>query len=357
MSVRPHELPVESASTDDASAPDECASAESAVTGADAPIASAAMTDGTSMESSGEAPNRLAEMRPIGWYPRLKFAFVRGALHLLLRSFGLRGLYRFGTLFSRIEYTINFSRRARFRKTLRSILGETLPRARENAFVRRHFRRTRCDKLFYVVYDKVPARKKLSRIRFHGQEHLDAALERGNGVYLAMSHHGSHHIMAILLAILGHRVTGIRDRKEGVMRSYMQQVVGPKLEEFHRVSMLYADDFPREIFRCFRKNQLVLSALDANRTRGAQLRRHEVEIFGEKRQFLSGPIQIAQRCGATILPAFLVSRANYYYRIVLEPPISVPGEAGADDLGVVLQRYADAVAAHLRAHPDHLSRV
>ena len=304
---------------------------------------------------AGDAPsiNRLLSGKRVGWYARAKFALVRWFLATYTRIFGLTSLYWFGGVFATIEFLINRGRRSRYSKVLKRVFPEGLSRARELRIIRRFFRRSRCDKLFYLIYDKLPRSKVVSRIRFQGREHLDAALARGDGVYLAMSHHGSHHVLGILLSLLGYRITGIRDRHEGALRSYMQLKVGPTVPEFSLVQVLYADDFPREIFRRFRENRLVISALDVNRQRGMQLKTCPVTIFGEQREFLTGTMQIALRCGATIVPTFLVSRPNFYYRVVVNPPIYDPGAASGErpSLKTLMQAYADAIAEHIRMHP------
>jgi lauroyl/myristoyl acyltransferase len=167
--------------------------------------------------------------------------------------------------------------------------------------------------------------------------------------------------MGMLLSLTGYRLTGIRDRNEGAIRSYMQQTAGRKLPEFSAVQILFSDDFPREIFRCFRENRLVVSALDINRSRGIKLKTCPVRIFGDTREFLTGTMQIAMRCGATIIPAFLVSRSNFYYRIVFLPPLYAPGlEADGEhdcSLPNLMQGYADAIEQYIRKYPDHLSKI
>ncbi|MBN2446723.1 MAG: lysophospholipid acyltransferase family protein [Phycisphaerae bacterium] len=305
--------------------------------------------------------NRLLTGRRLSWYTKAKFLLVRAFLRTWVHLFGLTGLYWFGSVFATIEFLINRGRRKRYRRVLATVFPEGLRKARELRIIRSYFRRTRCDKLFYLIYDQLPRNKVLSRIRFHGRDELDKALARGSGVYLAMSHHGSHHVLGMLLSLLGYRLTGIRDRNEGAIRSYIQQTIGPKHPEFNAIQMLFADDFPRVIFRCFRENRLVISALDVNRDRGLNLKTCPVKIFGETREFLTGPMQIATRCRATVVPAFLVSRPDYYYRVMIGSPLYVHGErdenGNVPELNDLVQRYADAVAAHIRAYPDHLSRV
>ncbi len=304
--------------------------------------------------------NRLMTARRLPWLTRAKFAVVRWVLATYARVVGLTGLYWTGSLFATIEFMVNRGRRRRYRRALARVFPEGLSKTRELRIIRRYFRRSRCDKLFYLIYDKLPRAKVFSRLRFHGREHLDAALARGDGAYLAMSHHGSHHVLGILLSLLGYRITGIRDRNEGAIRSYMQQTVGPTVPEFSLVQVLYADDFPREIFRRFHENRLIVSALDVNRDRGLKLKTCPVRIFGETREFLTGTMQIALRCGATIVPTFLVSRPNFYYRVTVLPPIYAPAAAesnGAPSLESLMQEYANAIENHIRKRPDHMSRI
>ena len=84
-----------------------------------------------------------------------------------------------------------------------------------------------------------------------------------------------------------------------------------------------------------------------------------VRIFGETREFLTGTLQVALRCGAAIVQGFVVSRRNFYVRLIVRPPLYVPGAddgPSSDTIAELMQKYADGSEAHVRAHPDHLSR-
>lgn len=299
--------------------------------------------------------------RRLGWYTRAKFGLVRWFLLIWARSLSLKGLYLLGRYFGTIEYLINFRRRARYRRELRRIFADGIERSREKQIIREYFRRTRCDKLFYVIFDRLPKDKIMRRIKFHGREHLDAALGRGNGIYVMLSHHGSHHVAGLLMALLGYKCAGVRDRNEGASRVYVQQKYAETFPEIAAIRLLYADSFPRDIYRCFQENCVVGSALDVGRVRGVALKTCPVRIFGEQREFLTGTLQIALRCRATVAQAFVVSRPNFYFRLIVGPPLYVPdGARGADSsarVAELMQRYADGIEAHMREHPDHLSRV
>ena len=317
------------------------------------------------VESTGKPgetrPETTGPLQRLGLYTRAKFGLVRWFLVVWTHAFSLRGLYLLGRFFGTIEHLINFKRRARCRRELRRVFSGSLSRAREKQIVRAYFRRTRCDKLFYLIFDRLPKDKIMRRIRFHGREHLDQALGRGNGIYVMLSHHGSHHVAGLLMALLGYECAGVRDRHEGASRVYIQQKYAETFPEYAAIRMLYADSFPRDIYRCFRENCVVGSALDVSRVRGLTLKTCPVQVFDEQREFLTGTLQIALRCRATVAQAFVVSRPNFYFRLIVQPPLYVPdGEDAADSPNLVadlMQRYADGIQAHVREHPDHLSRI
>jgi len=318
------------------------------------------------MIEDGPPPTATPAARPrlqkaVPWYDRAKYGLVRGFLAGWVALFSLKGLYLFGRTFGWLEYLINFRRRSRYRRELHQAFPEGLSRSRERRIIRDYFCRTRCDKLFYLIFDRLPRDKIMRRIRFHGRQYLDEGLARGHGVYAMLSHHGSHHVAGLLMALLGYRCAGVRDRNEGAVRLYVQEKYAKTFPEYAAVRVLYADSFPREIYRCFQENRVVASALDVGRVRGLTLKTVPVRIFGQTREFLTGTLQVALRCRATICQAFVVSRPNFYFRLIVKPPLYVPTTDGTEEEGTLIRRlmqcYADGIAAHVREHPDHISRV
>ena len=290
-------------------------------------------------------------------WSRLKHGLVRGFLWGWARCFSLTGLYQFGQFFGFCEYLINFKRRARFNRKLGEIFGDTLTGAEARRHTIRFFIRTRCDKLFYLIFDKLPREKILKRIRFHRRETLDRELARGRGVYVTMSHHGSHHVAMLLCALLGYKVAGVRDRNEGPLRRYIQERYAATFPEYREIRLFYADSFPRDLYRCLQEGYVLASALDVARDRGQRLRTVPVKIFGRQRQFLTGTMQIALRCRSPILQGFVISRKNFYFRLEVLPPLTDPEKDGDRPpvLAEVMQRYADHIAEHVLAYPCHLS--
>jgi lauroyl/myristoyl acyltransferase len=285
---------------------------------------------------------------------------VRGFLWGWARCFSLTGLYLFGQFFGTCEWLINFKRRRRFMQNLLMVYGnppDGLPPTARGA-CRQHFMRTRCDKLFYLIFDKLPREKILKRIKFHDRHIIDDALALDKGVYVCMSHHGSHHVLILLMALMGYKVAGVRDRNEGPLRKYVQQKYDETFPEFRSIKMFFADTYPRDLYRCFGEGRILGSALDVSRNRGAHLRTAPVRLFGKEREFLTGTLQIALRCGAPIVQGFVVSSKNFYFHLIPVGPLVDPATATdtPETVHTAMQAYADNIAAHIQKYPDHLSK-
>ena len=262
-----------------------------------------------------------------------------------------------GRTFGTVEWLINFKRRRRFARALGQIIRPLTPAARRK-HTREHFMQTRCDKLYYLVFDRIPRETALASLTISNQPLLDRALSAGNGVYLALCHHGPLHVAAMLMALRGYKVAGVRDRREGAMRRYVQSLYDRKYPEFGRMRVLYADSFPREIYRSLKEGFVLGSAMDVARVRDPRQRSHEVNIFGRPQVFLTGPLRIAIRCKAPVLQAFVLPRPNFCYELAIIEYLYEP-DGDTDEESTVAQaitRYAHNLEEYVTGHPALLTR-
>lgn len=301
---------------------------------------------------------------PIPLLTRARIAFVRAFLVAWARCFSLTGLYRLGQFFGTCEYLCDYNRRRRVNSQLTRFFRDQATPAWRRRMARRYFMRVRCDKMFYTIMDRLPRAKLMNRIKFIGREEFDAALARGRGVYVALCHFGSHHVAGMLMALMGYRLVGVRDPKESAVRRYIQQKYRETFPEVAAMKYFYAGAFPRELYRHLRDNSIVASLIDVDRRRGEHLSTATVTLFDEDREFLTGPIKIALRCGAAIVQGFVISRPKFYYRLVLAGELDADatpagGSEADEDARIVrmLQQYARRVEDHARECPDHLMRI
>lgn len=222
-----------------------------------------------------------------------------------------------GQWFGTLEWLINFKRRRKFAKALKVVLGEKYSGSARRRWTRDYFMRSRCDKMFYMILDCLDRKKAESLFTITNRDLLDKILARGKGVHLAMSHHGPHHVAGMLLALCGYKAAAVRDRKEGGLRRYVQNRFDKLYPEFKRLRVLFADSYPREIYRCFQEGYIVGSAMDVSRVRKSHQKSEEFTIFGQPRPIVSGPFHIAYRRGAPVVQAFMIPEDNFRYRFEL----------------------------------------
>ena len=80
--------------------------------------------DGMSMKKAGHSmdPDRPSgDGKPLSLWERVSFFAAHTAASALLLVLGLRGLYRCGRLLGTVEWLINYKRRRRFARALRSL--------------------------------------------------------------------------------------------------------------------------------------------------------------------------------------------------------------------------------------------
>ncbi|MBN2561474.1 MAG: lysophospholipid acyltransferase family protein [Phycisphaerae bacterium] len=309
--------------------------------------------------ASDPTPNASPRDRSIPLSVRARIALVRGFLVAWSKAFSMSGLYKLGQFFGTLEYLTDYKRRRRVHTKLRSYFKDEFPASWYRRVTWRYFMRVRCDKMFYTIMDRIPRGKLMNRIKMFGRENLDAAMAKNKGVYVALCHFGAHHVAGLMTALLGYRLIGVRDPKESHVRRYIQNKYRETFPEVAEMKMFHATSFPRAIYRQFRENKIVASLLDVDRRRGDNTRTLPVSIFGETREFLTGPIQIAARCGAPTLQGFIESRKNFYYRLIVTPPLVEPEHVKDENGNIanVLQRYACGVEQFARQHPDHLMNI
>jgi lauroyl/myristoyl acyltransferase len=310
-----------------------------------------AVTSAKSSESS-------SQWTGVSLWQRLSFSTTRACLWLLLRVFSLRGLYVLGQAFGTLEWLINYKRRRRFRRALKAVAGDTLTGRQRRRHARRFFRRTRCDKIFYLIFDRIPRKQALARFQIGGQELLDKTVEQGRACFVALSHFGSHHVAAMLMTLRGYKVAGVRDPHEGGIRRYMQSLYDERYPEVGRMQVISSDAYPRDIYRCFQDGYVLGAALDVHRLRNERKRTARVRQFGQERDYVVGTVQIALRCGADVIQGFVVSEKDFRYRLDLLGPL-VEDSATAESpegLQQIMQTYADNIETYLTKYPDHMSR-
>ncbi len=194
-----------------------------------------------------------------------------------------------------------------------------------------NFGRGMVDLLYYVD------RQGLSdqNIRIIGQEHLDRALAKGNGVILTGGHFGNFILMYQKLVRAGYKTNVIMRRvRDQVFEQYISE-----LRDESGIKTIY--DLPAkkcvvESIKALRNNEVLIILLDQNY--GSQGRVF-VDFFGRPAATATGPVVFSLRTKSPILPIFcLQDEGEISFKIIIEPELVL--ERGYDEQDIIHKNVA-----------------
>ncbi len=185
-------------------------------------------------------------------------------------------------------------------------------------------------------------------ISVEGRENLDDALRLGRGVIILSAHFGNFSFLAIKLAQLGYPLSAITryPREEGLAR---------QLDNIGKTTgvELIPDKPPRicveQSLKCLKENRILFLLTDLNVISGGVY----VDFFGRMVPTFKGPVVMAMRTKAAILPAFILREDGNRHRIVIEPPVDLELTGDKDkDIFSNLSRLSKIVESYIREYPD-----
>jgi KDO2-lipid IV(A) lauroyltransferase len=191
------------------------------------------------------------------------------------------------------------------------------------------------------------------RVHFSGKENLDRALSRGKGVILVSAHFGSFPLLMAKLSLEGYKVAGIM-RPMRDMR--IEKIF---LEKRQRLGIRTIYSQPRNTcvhntISSLRDNEVVFIPIDQNFGTGGVF----VDFFGRKAATATGPVVLAQRTKAALLPCFIIRQKDDTHRIVFEKPLGLAEGKGAEEtITINIQRLTNIIETYIREYPAEWSWV
>ena len=183
---------------------------------------------------------------------------------------------------------------------------------------------------------------RVEAVRFEGWEHVEAARAAGNGVIILTAHYGNWELLGAALVAHGLPL-------HVLVQPPSQDAFGRLFVEFRaRVGVRTWPNTGKASLRP------ALRALQANEGLGLLADQHGeaqealVRFFGHTVSAPTGPIFLAQRTGAALLPVHLVRQPDGSHVGVVEPAI-----APVDDVQATAQRMYDHYERWITEHPDH----
>lgn len=195
------------------------------------------------------------------------------------------------------------------------------------------------------LMDKPDLLKK--RVQIIGKENLDAALSNGKGVILVSAHFGNFPLMLSRIALEGYKTSGIMRP----MRDSRVEKIFLRKRKNLGIKTIYSQ--PRrvcveETIRSLRNNGLVFIPIDQNFGTGGVF----VDFFGKKAATATGPVVLALRTKAAIIPCFIVRQKDDTHKIIFEKPLNLEeGKTSEETILVNIQKLTDIIESYIRKYP------
>jgi len=257
-------------------------------------------------------------------------------------------------------------------KSRRRIMGEELSRIAfgnnklEGAEIQKIIRRcfdNFCKRQVEVLLYPRLTRENIDRIvSISGLENLDNALSFGRGAIILVTHFGSNCLIMPALGFRGYKINQVADLRDpiseirnangdepGIIRKRTIKLI-QRLEQSLPANFINATTFIRPAFECLKRNEILI--LSADGRVGANML--PIEFLGRMALFPKGPIGLAMRTKAPILPSFAVRQKNNVNKLIIEEPLEFGFGTGKEsDLRLNTKKFLQVFERYVRKYPCH----
>ncbi len=182
-----------------------------------------------------------------------------------------------------------------------------------------------------------------------GFEHLNNALAKGNGVIVISAHLGNFFLLGTRLALGGYPVhVLVNQPRDGrfaqLMDEYRFQILQTTIHARPRREAL------RQLAQVLRRNEVAIIIADEYRKTTSGIR---VPFFGRAILARRGPITLALRTGAAVVPAYVIRNHDNKLKLVLEPELNlIRSERDKNRITQNTARLTEWLEKTVRSYPD-----
>ncbi len=185
------------------------------------------------------------------------------------------------------------------------------------------------------------------QVEIVGRENLDKALAGGQGVILISAHFGNFPLLLGKLAVDGYKAGGIMRP----MRDARVEKIFLKKREKFGVKTIYSqprNECVNNTISALRNNELVFIPIDQNFGSSGVF----VNFFGRKAATATGPVILAQRTKAALVPCFIIRQPGDRHKIIFEPALELSeGKDPRDTILINIQALTDIIESYIRKYP------
>ena len=232
-------------------------------------------------------------------------------------------------------------------------LSKALNRPMDDSVIRKTIRQVFMNYGQYMVdfflMPQLPSHKARKFFAYlEGEEILQNALAKGRGAILLSAHVGNWEFGGTMMRLAHYPLAVVAMAHN---TSATNALIN-RLRKDKGITVIEMDQSPFsgvEILRHLRKNGIVAMIGD----RDFFGRGHQITFFGKKVVFPVGPVVLAMKSGAALIPAFVLKQSDGRYFGILEEAIPLLLEGERDDvIKKNLGKTARVFEEYIRRHPD-----
>jgi KDO2-lipid IV(A) lauroyltransferase len=182
-------------------------------------------------------------------------------------------------------------------------------------------------------------------LRVEGWENLEAALALGKGVIIFSAHLGNVDLVMQCAVLRG--IQAVAPVQRIKPERLFQYTLG--LRTSHGLRLIPTDGPMMGLFRALKSGGVVGLAADRDVADSSV----EVDFFGEPTRLPDGPVRIALRTGAPLIPAFAIRLPDDSFRAFIEPPLELQRTGNKEaDVKAGMKMVVAAMEQRIAQHPE-----
>jgi KDO2-lipid IV(A) lauroyltransferase len=249
---------------------------------------------------------------------------------------------------ARLSFAILWRYRTRMEKNLSMAMDEELFTAEKRRAVVRMAWRNFAQGFYEAACALYSSKERIcSTVSIQGEQHLQRALAKKRGVIALSAHLGNFTMIGARLSAAGYAFSAVvkqpKDQRFARLIDEYRARVGIKT-----ISAKPRREAARQILGALRKNEIVLLIADEFKSGGV-----EVEFLGRTAPAPRGPVTLALRTGATVLPMFATRDEKDQLTLRIAPEIDLIRNGDLqEDVSVNVALFTRQLEAMVRCYPD-----
>jgi KDO2-lipid IV(A) lauroyltransferase len=182
-------------------------------------------------------------------------------------------------------------------------------------------------------------------VKIEGKHYLDQVQKLKKGAILTSAHIGNWELGGVVLAALGFplSVVALIHKDDNVNQFFTRQ------REAKGVGVIPIGMSVRRCFKVLANNEMIALVSDRDYFDNGL----EVEFFGKKTNIPKGPALFSRRCGAPIVPVFMLRNEDDTFTLkILEPIMPVRTKNEHEDLICLTEKIVKVIESVVKKYPE-----